>query len=129
MNPAGYSDKSLIEKLGYSPGEKVYLFNAPEDFKNYLEENRVIVSNDLPTHWVHGFFRAKIELAIFLDMKVVEKSQKGVWVSWPKKTSGVQTYLTEQTFRDYLLPLGWVDTKVTAIDDTWSGLKFLRRKS
>ena len=51
-----------------------------------------------------------------------------VWVAWPKKASGVATDLTEDTFRDLLLPTGWVDVKVCAIDDTWSGLKFVLRK-
>ena len=51
-----------------------------------------------------------------------------VWVAWPKRSSGVATDLTEQTFRDLLLPTGWVDVKVAAIDDTWSGLKFVLRK-
>jgi hypothetical protein len=52
----------------------------------------------------------------------------GIWVAWPKKTSGVKTDLTEQTFRDLLLPTGWVDNKVCAIDQTWSGLRFVLRK-
>ena len=51
-----------------------------------------------------------------------------VWVAWPKRSSGVATDLTEQTFRDLLLPSGWVDVKVCAIDDTWSGLKFVLRR-
>ena len=51
-----------------------------------------------------------------------------MWVAWPKQSSGMTTDLTEQTFRDLLLPSGWVDVKVCAIDDTWSGLKFVLRK-
>ena len=51
-----------------------------------------------------------------------------VWVAWPKKASGVPTDITEDTFRELLLPTGWVDVKVCAIDDTWSGLKFVLRK-
>ena len=51
-----------------------------------------------------------------------------VWVAWPKKSSGFPTDLTEDTFRGLLLPTGWVDVKVCAIDDTWSGLKFVLRK-
>jgi hypothetical protein len=52
-----------------------------------------------------------------------------VWVSWPKKASGVATDLTEDVVRQAGLPLGWVDVKVCAIDETWSGLKFYRRKA
>jgi hypothetical protein len=51
-----------------------------------------------------------------------------IWVAWPKKSSGVATDLTENEFRTLLLPSGWVDVKVCAIDDTWSGLKFVLRK-
>jgi hypothetical protein len=51
-----------------------------------------------------------------------------VWVAWPKKASGVATDLTENVVREIGLPLGWVDVKVCAIDETWSGLKFYRRK-
>jgi hypothetical protein len=50
-----------------------------------------------------------------------------VWVAWPKKSSGVATDLTENVLRDVLLPTGWVDVKVCAIDQTWSGLKFVKR--
>jgi hypothetical protein len=52
-----------------------------------------------------------------------------LWVAWPKKASGVPTDLTENVLRDMLLPTGWVDTKVCAVDETWSGLKFLKRLS
>ena len=52
-----------------------------------------------------------------------------IWVSWPKKSSPLYIDLTEQDFRDHILPLGWVDVKVCAVDDDWSGLKFLKRKS
>ena len=51
-----------------------------------------------------------------------------IWVAWPKKSSGVVTDLTENEFRTLVLPSGWVDVKVCAIDDTWSGLKFVLRK-
>ena len=68
-------------------------------------------------------------LAGFLDNTELGEIEKSLWVSWPKKSSGAQTDLTEQDFRDAILPLGWVDTKVISIDDTWSALKFLRRKT
>jgi hypothetical protein len=51
-----------------------------------------------------------------------------VWVAWPKRSSGIATDLTEDTFREDLLSSGWVDTKVCAVDETWSGLKFVLRK-
>ena len=51
-----------------------------------------------------------------------------IWLSWPKKSSPLYVDLTEQDFRNHILPLGWVDVKVCAVDEDWSGLKFLRRK-
>lgn len=128
MNPSGYSGKSLVEKLGYKSHDTVYLFGAPEDFVVYLEENEVFDTTKLPAQWAHGFFRHSSELEIFLDNIALEDIEKALWVSWPKKTSNVETDLTEQTFRDKILPLGWVDIKVAAINEVWSGLKFTHRR-
>lgn len=93
-----------------------------------LRSGGVIPSGVSPAHWAHGFFETTAEVETFLDEFNFDDIQKGVWVSWPKKASGIKTDLSEQTFRDLILPLGWVDTKVAAIDETWSGLKFLRRR-
>jgi hypothetical protein len=87
----------------------------------------VVGSHGLPALWAHGFFKSQAELDTFLDTIDLDSIEKGLWVSWPKKTSGIKTDLTEQTFRDKILPLGWVDIKVAAIDEIWSGLKFTRR--
>ena len=86
------------------------------------------VTPDLPATHAHLFFASRRELQDFLNEYDINQVEKTVWFSWPKKASGVKTDLTEQSFRDAILPLGWVDTKVAAVDDTWSGLKFLRRK-
>lgn len=128
MSANGYADKSLVEKLGYKQDEAVCLINAPEAFVGYLQHVPCHIVPTLPADWLHAWFKKQIELERFLihtDLTGI----KGLWVSWPKRASRVLTDLTEQTFRDYLLPLGWVDTKVCSLDDTWSGLKFLRRKS
>jgi hypothetical protein len=129
MNNAGYSSKELIDKLGYKPIDTVYLYNAPEDFQQYLRDKHVVANHGLPALWAHGFFGSQQALHAFLDSIDLDNIEKGIWLSWPKKTSGVKTDLTEQTFRDAVLPLGWVDVKVAAIDETWSALKFLRRKN
>lgn len=128
MNSLGYSGKPLIEKLGYLAGDSVFLFGAPDEFSDYLLSEGVIDTLSLPASWAHGFFKSQAEVMVFLDSITFDQIEKGFWVSWPKKASGIDTDLTEQTFRDMILPLGWVDTKVAAIDETWSGLKFLRRK-
>jgi hypothetical protein len=127
MKQAGYSGKTLAEKLGFKPLDTVYVFGAPEDFQEYLRSEHVVGSHGLPALWAHGFFKSQAELDTFLDTIDLDNIEKGLWVSWPKKTSGIKTDLTEQTFRDKILPLGWVDIKVAAIDEIWSGLKFTRR--
>jgi hypothetical protein len=125
---AGYSGKPLVAKLGYKPGDKVYTLDAPDDFAAHLIENGIVLVSALPAEWVHMFVKSQAELKKLLQTLTLEQIGKGLWVSWPKKASKVKTDLTEQTFRDLILPLGWVDTKVVAVDETWSGLKFYPRK-
>ncbi len=124
----GYSGTPLIQKLGFAPDETVYVEDTPAWYSEFADKNGFSVTPDLPASHAHLFFDTKQYLAEWLDETELILIEKSLWVSWPKKASGVKTDLTEQTFRDLILPLGWVDTKVAAIDDTWSGLKFLRRK-
>ena|SRR5579872_287138 len=102
-------------------------FNPPAWLGAALQLNQIVVVKELPATWVFGFFSRQRELGRFLDTLDFTKIEKGLWVSWPKKTSHVPTDLTEHSFRQQVLPLGWVDVKVAAIDETWSALKFLRR--
>lgn len=124
---AGYSPKSLINKLGYKPGDVVKVFNPPKWFGEYLQNEGIVMDGE-PT-WLHGFFTEPAKITQFIEFFESRGPSKGFWVSWPKKSSGVKTDVTEQTFRDMILPTGWVDVKVTAIDDTWSGLLFYKRKN
>lgn len=129
-NPqAGYSNTPLLKKLGYEPGNSVLALYAPDWFAEELKDGGVMLATALPATWAHGFFYSKNVVEHFLASVPLEDIVKGLWVSWPKKASHVVTDLTEQVFRDLILPLGWVDIKVAAIDDTWSGLKFTRRKA
>lgn len=129
MNNAGYSDKPLIEKLGYQPGERVLVVEGAASFMGYLQEQGVEVSETFPVDWLHAFFTNRTDLDRWARATDFSQVGHGVWVSWPKKSSHVETNLTEQSFRDTLLPLGLVDTKVCAIDEVWSGLKFVARKT
>ena len=129
MNIAGYSGKSLIAKLGYLSGERVLIIDGPTSFTAYLKENSIATIETLPVEWQHVFFTTQTDLERWARATDFSQVSRGVWVSWPKKRSGVQSNITEQSFRDTLLPLSLVDVKVAAIDDTWSGLKFVRRKS
>lgn len=81
------------------------------------------------TDIVHIFSAKKIQLTEMLRVSLAKLKQDGIiWVSWPKKSSKVQTDITEDTVREVALPLGLVDIKVCAIDDVWSGLKLVIRK-
>ena len=76
------------------------------------------------------FARRRAELQIHLDRLRRELTPTGfVWISWPKKSSGVETDITEDTIRELALPLGFVDVKVCAVSDVWSGLKLVIRRS
>lgn len=119
----------LIEKLGYLPGQAVDTVDAPEWFLEYLRGNGVHTHAKLPTEWLHLFMTDLYRLDHFLQHLKFNEIQEGIWISWPKKGSGVETDITEQDLRDLVLPYDWIDVKVCAIDDTWSGLKFVRRKS
>jgi hypothetical protein len=129
---SGYSPKTLVDKLGYIPRENIRLINAPAWFQDYLDSLAITPAVKGVADWGHVFCENQSDLVAFLAENDLESVTKGWWFSWPKKASGVATDLTEQSFRDTILPLAnesWVDIKVAAIDDTWSGLKFLRRKS
>jgi len=129
MSPGGYSGKPLIEKLGYKPGDLIYSIDLPKDISDYFIVSGLTLVDTMPATWLHGCFMSKQTAEEFAKNTTFDTIEKGLWLSWPKRASNVPTDLTEQTFRDILLPMGWVDTKVAAIDQTWSGLKFLRRKT
>jgi hypothetical protein len=124
---AGYSGKPLIEKLGYQAGDSVYIFDAPDWFVQDLQAHGILSTSTLPTTWAHLFVQNRKDLEQLTTDLALNDVQKAIWVSWPKKASQVPTDITEQTLRDVILPLGWVDVKVAAVDETWSGLKFTRR--
>lgn len=126
---AGYSHKPLIDKLGYETRENICLIRPPAWFKAYLDSSSITTTVKPPFEWVHIFCENEQQLAEFCQNFDLGSITTGIWVSWPKKSSSIVSDLSEQSFRDYILPLGWVDVKVVALDETWSGLKFLRRKA
>lgn len=121
------NDRPLIEKLGYLPEEAVDTVDAPEWFLEYLRGNGVHTHAKLPAEWLHMFMTRREQTEHFMKHLKFNEIQKGLWISWPKKSSGVHTDISEQDLRDIVLPYDWVDIKVCAIDDTWSALKFVRR--
>jgi hypothetical protein len=127
---AGYSGKSVVQKLGIKPGFRIFVDRAPaaySDIVGALPDEVTIVSRPkLPLDVVHVFATdaAGLEgrLRKYRDLIAPDGM---IWVSWPKKASGVPTDLSDAVVRNTALPLGLVDIKVCAIDDIWSGLKFV----
>lgn len=120
---------SLIKKLGFAIDESVVTIGEPDWYATDLVMHGIENSRSLPATWVHIFSDSAEELQAIIDTLDLEAVEKGIWISWPKKASSVSSTISEDTLRSIMLPLNWVDTKVCAIDQTWSALKFLRRKA
>lgn len=130
---AGYSGKKLIDKLGIRPGQLVYFKNAPESYFKELGKlpKSIFVAKKLnrPVDFMHCFYSDQAKLLDDVEkFKQYLELNGCLWVSWPKKASKVKTDITEQDLRDILLPINLVDIKVCAVDEVWSGLKFVWRR-
>ena len=128
----GYSGKPLSQKLGMKPGMRVLPIGAPEHYRALLpgtDEVRFLKSAK-QAELVHLFCRHRADLKRRLPGALAKVADGGMlWVSWPKKSSPLFKDLTEDDLRTAILPTGFVDVKVCAVDQDWSGLKFLRRKT
>jgi hypothetical protein len=130
---AGYSGTPLSTKLGITQGKRFAVRSAPAGFVETLGDlppgadclRQVRPGLDI----VIAFFTQRAVLARSWGKLTAAVAPNGtVWVAWPKRASGVATDITEDVLRDELLPSGWVDNKVCAIDETWSGLRFALRR-
>lgn len=126
----GYSGKPVTEKLGIKPGFFIFCAGAPAAYADIVGKLPAGVTMASaakpPLDMVHLFItEAKGLTAKLRDYRKAIAPDGMIWVSWPKKSSGVATDLSDVVVRDTALPLGLVDIKVCAIDDTWSGLKFV----
>lgn len=129
---AGYSGTPLATKLGIKPGSKVYFKGVPQSIISEISQGE-------PDHIVMTRLISPIDVALVCSTKAAEHAKAlaaiapklapagGVWLSWPKKASGVETDVTETQIREMGLAAGLVDNKVCAVDDTWSGLRFVIR--
>jgi hypothetical protein len=131
---AGYSGTPLTQKLGIRPGARVALVRAPEGFERALEpmpDGARLRHQARGQHDVVLFFATRLaELERRFDtLARATGTAGGLWIAWPKRTAGVATDLRETTVREVGLAHGLVDNKVCAVDDTWSGLRFVRRVS
>lgn len=130
---AGYSGTPLAKKLGFKEGYRVRTDNAPAHYLSLVapRPRNVTISNGITRNiniW-HLFTKSAAELKKELPRMMRAIHPGGmIWVSWPKKSSGVASDMTEDTIRAAALPLGLVDIKVCAVDDIWSGLKLIVRK-
>ena len=129
---AGYSTRALSEKLGINAGTRVIALGAPPSYRALLDPlpPGTTLHNRLSPNaaFVHRFVSSQSELSSDFSRLARALADKGtLWISWPKATSGVYTDLTENAIRDLGLQFGLVDVKVCAIDEVWSGLKFVRR--
>lgn len=131
--PAGYSGTPLTKKLGIGDGSVVALVAAPADFDELLEP--------VPASAVfRSTLRGRADVVVFFTTRRAEFERRidaagrtifpagGLWIAWPKRASKVATDMTEDVVREVALPLGLVDNKVCAIDDTWSGLRLVWRR-
>jgi hypothetical protein len=126
----GYSGKPLTEKLGLKPGLKVYVDGGPPHIDQLLGgtpyTTRLPREVDVTLLFTTGLSRLEKRLPVVIERTVTNGM---VWVCWPKKASKVPTDVDENDVRRAGLAAGLVDVKVAAVDDTWSGLKFVRRLS
>ena len=130
---AGYSGTPLPKKLGLKEGSRIALINAPKDFASQLgtlPQNAEIVTRvTKPLDIVLLFVLNERALLRDFDKLAKKLAPNGmIWIAWPKKSSGVQTDLIFERVQRIGLDAGLVDVKICAIDETWSGLKFVHRK-
>jgi hypothetical protein len=130
---AGYSETPLAKKLGLKEGTCFLPVHAPSDYLTWLGALPVgaMVAARVgdEVDMAHVFSTKRADLARELKrMRTALRADAAIWVSWPKKAAKVPTDITEDVIREVALPLGFVDIKVCAVTDVWSGLKLVVRK-
>ena len=129
----GYSGTPLFKKLGIKEGSRIWLIGSPQGFESLLDGMPRSAS-------VSRRIRKELSIALCFATDAADLAAKverarealpangAIWTAWPKRASKVPTDITEDRLRELFLPTGLVDVKVCAIDETWSGLKFVVRK-
>ena len=130
MATAGYSGTPLLKKLGLKEEHRVKLVHAPEKYADWLETDisAQLCGPGQTPDFIHVFAaeRSTFEKSMRALAPFWRKNPRvTIWISWYKKSSGVNTDLTEDMIRDYALGNGLVDVKVCAVSDQWSGLKLV----
>jgi hypothetical protein len=128
---AGYSGKPLAAKLGITPGTRVVVLGEPWPYRKTVQlPSDVEIGSRLARSesFIHLFATARGQLERQVPRLTKVLRDDGIlWVSWPKKSSGVASDVTEDAIRAVALPLDLVDVKVCAVDEVWSGLKLVKR--
>jgi hypothetical protein len=135
---AGYSGTPLAKKLGIKADHRIGVLGAPDGFVIAEVPDGVVLSPELTTS--PSATRTPLDLVLAFDTRRADRAERlpglmrairvdgSLWVAWPKRSSGVETDITEDVVRDVALPSGLVDNKVCAVDDVWSGLRLVLRK-
>lgn len=124
-------DEKLVSKLGLKPGKKNFTLHAPKDYSSnlpYIKKLDSLEELSNKCDWIQAFYDNgdQLELEIeSLKQNLINTGQ--LWVSWPKKSSGVQSDLSDRSIREIGLRAGLVDVKIVSVNDIWSGLKFVYR--
>jgi len=128
----GYSGTPLPKKLGIKDGARARVFDMPAEVRSELKESlarcQILRDGEAEADFMMLFTKSEDELSAKFGQVAKQLAAAGMlWISWPKKSSGVATDLTEDGVRGIGLAAGLVDVKVCAVTDVWSGLKFVRR--
>jgi len=134
VSPAGYSGTPLAKKLGLKPGMRAWFLDMPDSVRAEIDCEAIGLSEQAsPSAGIeaaHIFVTRREELARHIEALRQRLAPAGfVWVSWPKKAAKTDTDITENIIREVALPIGLVDIKVCAVDEKWSGLKLVIRKT
>jgi hypothetical protein len=128
---AGYSTTPLAKKLGIKSGYRIKLLHEPSHYTELFSDfpNNVTVNpKSAKYNFIHAFFSEKKLFEKELPKLKKQMEEDGmIWISWPKKSSGVETDLSENLIRETALAAGLVDVKICAVDEIWSGLKLVKR--
>lgn len=133
MSESGYSGTPLSQKLGLKDGMKIWLVHAPDSYESMFDrwpENMKVYREEPPEFidFIHWFCTDASHLSSYFDQIKARLERDGLlWVSWPKASSAMKTNLKRDLIRQFILAGGLVDVKVAAINEDWSGLKFVYR--
>ncbi len=127
---AGYSQKPILKKMGIQENTRLFVLHAPSDYMAFLgaDIKAQLTGQLVDADMYHIFAFGKTTLAAdFTEIIGLAKNNAVIWVSWHKKASKIPTDVTEDIIREIILPTGWVDVKVCAVSNIWSGLKIVKR--